>query len=481
MDKPSPLLPFAFIRSVSNEKLPLDPAPRLKAHHVPSLKRKMGASFNEKDDIKRHELEWWNPPIGLNGTTQSHRCHTDITRETHTDFTQDSHTEYNRESHTDSTQESDDDIPLSDDLAVLRRPLPPSSPYHDDDDDDEDEPKSELDQSTQDAFLPQSPRPSSALASEIETIQSHASSEADFGIDKFHRFKTFSSQNTAAEGDCIPTTAKNAAYERARTRILQCFEDLRTVIDLEHMNLYDIPTEIKDLNSMVIFQYGSSQFLYQLFLTDNNLTSTCPALYKFTKLNVLGLRQNRLTCIPPCISKLVNLVNLSTSNNRIPFFPWQLLNLDRLEIFRAGPNPLVHPSAFEIDLNAKLGSINRHTRTAVSKMNILQSSQSASSLPSLKALCLNVIARYDVSYQETRSWKAHVPKTFHKVIASAIFKGRFGDHCAECDNIVVEPYAEVYEWWDILQNTSVPFRRQFCCGRCAKGYATRNLSAFKQS
>ena len=95
------------------------------------------------------------------------------------------------------------------------------------------------------------------------------------------------------------------------------------------------------------------------------------------------------------------------------------------------------------------------------------------SIPSLKSKCLNKIAQYDISYQETKSWKKFTPKIYHGLIIEAITKGRYKDTCSECPTIVVEPFSEVIEWWDILQNKNVPIRRQFCCGGCTRKYQSR--------
>lgn len=482
MDKDTPLLPFAFNSNSFLEKLPLDTTPRKsyeKSYERPSLpndmrpaldnstrptlasapklKRKMGLSFNEKDDIKRRDYvsEFFT------GDDNSSEPSSEPTSEpTMIDA--------------DSEDEAyDKDGDYGDDEVNLRK-LPPSSPRL----------MSEFDNSYHDnEFPPNSPKeviynelntsPIKILQSEFyESPTKLASSEADFGIDRFNRFRSF---NDCPSLDVALETRKNRAYNRARQVIHECFENIETTINLENLCLYELPDEIKDMNNLVIFD-KSKKPLYQLFLSNNKLKTLPISLFKFNKLNVLSIRQNKLTEIPPIIEKFTNLTDLNIGSNRIEFLPWQFLNLQHLQTFGSGPNPYIsiHENAISITTKTLNNYKMLNYVSQISKFNDHK-------LPTLKALCLNKIARYDVSYQDTKSWKKFTPKVYHRLIADAIKKGKYSDTCSECDLVVVEPSAEVYEWWDILGNQNIPIRRQFCCGCCVSKYERRLSIDFQHS
>ncbi|ABN64530.1 conserved hypothetical protein [Scheffersomyces stipitis CBS 6054] len=462
MEKENPLLPFAFNSSSFNDNLPLDTTPRKRAVRdenvslayrtrkseasrtlnrptlafAPSLKRKMGESFNEKDDIKRRETEFDSEPTVL-----------------------------------EDSEEDDYKENIS-----YKSILPPSSPPLD-------HPLvSEFDFNTNTNSrydLPESPENKHDYNDFPSESQSYSpvkakqfSSEADFGIDSFNRFKNISNRCPSSTGDRAFEESQ-VSYVKARDIILASFEDVKTVIDLEGMSLYELPDEIKDMNNLVIFQSDLEPISYQLYLSNNKLRCLPPSLFKFTKLNVLGLRQNKISSLPACINKLVHLTDLNIGSNRLQFLPSQILELPSLQTFRAGPNPFLKVPEDAIPVENIEGNSLRQKKF-VSKPRILASNRSL--VPSLKTICLNRIAQYDVSYQETKKWKKFTPKLYHSMIIRAIKKGHYHQSCSECSNIVVEAYAEVFEWWDILQNKNVPVRRQLCSGGCLERYQAHNIN-----
>jgi len=575
MDKNNPLLPFAFTTSsFSDNHLDTTPrdreirdenassqyhtrTPQMKKkrpilNFIPSMKRKMGGSFNEKCDIKRRDMEASETGeealdeevtiVDVEGDDDDFGGYAKKRQvfkleergqtrgETNTIPDEMDNFDLNRDGDTDYERE------------ILDNKLPPSSPL---------EPllTSEFDFSTTTNFVPESPVHEEShdiqLPSEIDinyykptvnfltsqsyspkkSVLTHFSSDADFGIDKFNRFKHPSITNPSSEHGY--EVHKPNSYNAARDIILQSFEEIKTKIDLENMELHEIPDEIKDMNNLVIFN-SNEPISYQLYLTGNKLRHLNPSLFKFTKLNVLSLRQNKLESIPPLIGKLKNLTDFSLASNRLQYLPYQILELTQLQTFRAGPNPYMKVSDDAIAVSTS--SINPTRRqkfiSPIRYLNIQSSghishemargssqglpdvglsyemarglsyrsidsqvsshgthlSQSQSmtyshslspSIPSLKSKCLNKIAQYDISYQETKSWKKFTPKIYHGLIIEAITKGRYKDTCSECPTIVVEPFSEVIEWWDILQNKNVPIRRQFCCGGCTRKYQSR--------
>ncbi|CAK9435736.1 uncharacterized protein LODBEIA_P04470 [Lodderomyces beijingensis] len=501
MSEQNYLLPFAFSKTSSfNDHNSLDTTPRTKSeidenasglYHTrrvrlttaravrpqlkvnpPSLKRRMGESFNDKDDVKKVAF----------GDKSEAKAENDEDEEEATMI---------------DTEEECEPEAL----------LPPSSPPVAGDEQAEPQFMSEFDFFTNPTTSFQVPK--SPKREKMKNVQAHTSpgkaisSDADFGIDRFNRYKgSFNgsikrrSSANGEEGELEMNDKEKEkeqeeaeryraqAYSKARDIIMDAFENTRTVLDLQYRGLYSVPDEIKDLNNLVIFDsFGgeeekSIEFPYQLYLTGNNLSELQPSLFKFTKLQVLSLRQNKLELIPPLIGKLTNLIDISLSSNRLKFLPYQILNLKKLSIVVAGPNPFIKiPSdaifhaKTSINGDDEIFSSSPFRLKARSQVRFL--THKISNVPSLKASCLNVVANYDVSYRETQAWKRTTPKVYHKFISEAIKKGKFEDKCSECNFILVEPMAEVFEWWDMYQNKEVPIQRQFCSNKCVNKYLTQ--------
>lgn len=475
------LLPFAYTSSTS-EEVPLNTEPRDRStidenassmyhtrtsqrvkHELPShvslpkLKRKMGASFNEKGDVKRRDVTDLNDMI---------------------------------ESETTMVDDTDDDPDVvKPHQRVFKRPskyhtiIPPSSP-----------PIEPLDHFGSDLDMTTSTDPSYSFpnspnkqqyddvywtnAAQSPLKARNLSSDADFGIDRFNRFKDPSFQHfqSSEPGDEAVLDLRKSALDKARDRIMTCFENINTTINLEGMNLYDIPEEIKDFDNLVIFNDDPlTHISFQLYLTNNSISFLIPALFEFSRLNVLSLRQNKIRSIPSLIKRLTNLTDLNIGTNRITYLPPEILTLKKLHTFRAGPNPYIRVT----DDAVAITTSTLNPVKMIKYVTPVRYLKSSSVVPTLRTFCLNSIAKYDVSYQETKSWKKSTPNIHHSLITKAITKGQYQETCSECDIIVVEPEAEAYEWWDILQNKDVPIKRQFCSGMCAKRWELNFLELSK--
>lgn len=456
MEKNDPLLPFAFTTSAQDDRIALSTDPRnrhvidqnassmyhtrgrrggLVLQGVPSFKRRMGESFNEKDNIKRRDYDETGSDVfvgsdvwGSDASDEARGACDQMTRGTSRDACG----------------------------RVSRLHTVCSSPPA--------EPPSEYD-AAHDMTVPDSPFPD---ASPTRRPLHAQSSEADFGIDPFNRFK-FSSLNQLQFTD--HDVDDDAAFPQARTIILQAFENMCPSVSLAHMGLTDIPDEVRDLDSLVVFE-TPSQMTRQLYLNNNNLSVLNPNLFEFSRLNVLSLRQNKLVFIPRSIEKLQNLRDLNISSNQLRHLPPQILDLAALRTFRAGPNPYIEvtPDAVRVTENDA-----RYAR-GLRWVSLMIFQRAESTVPTLKTLVLDTVANYDVTYRETKSWKRAVPKLYHPLIALAISKGQFRETCNECDVVVVESYAKIYEWWDILQNADIPIKRRFCSGKCAAAYSRRTYA-----
>lgn len=467
MDKSSGLLPFAYTSSGSPNELPLDTTPRERSvidinasslyhtrtgnepkvkgptlNFAPSLKRRMGESFNEQDDIKRRDLDF--------DRFDSEPTVVD--------------------------EESEGIQPF--DYDKFFRPknmsIPPSSPLLDTNI------VSEFDFSTNtNTFytLPDSPqrglmnneegKENSAVMRNFGIKSSQLSSEADFGIDRFNRFRNPSANQCPSTDKDFEnldyTNPQRKGFQKAKEIIQDAFENIETKIDLEGLHLNDLPDEIKDFDNLVIFDFDPSQSSYQLYLSHNNLRELPPSLFNFTKLNVLALRDNKLTKLPPLIKKLVCLKDLSIGTNRLEYLPQEILELPSLHSFKAGPNPFISVPKDAVPIKV----VDKNETKVLKYISTVNYLSSKRGIPPLKVLCLNKVANYDVSYQETKNWKKFTPKIYHSLIAQAIINGKYNLHCSECKLTIVEPVAEAYEWWDILQNKDVPIKKEFCSERCA--------------
>ncbi|OBA20188.1 hypothetical protein METBIDRAFT_42982 [Metschnikowia bicuspidata var. bicuspidata NRRL YB-4993] len=495
MEKNSGLLPFAY--SSLNERSSLNTAPREKhvidenarsmyhtrisgpagpapqsSHRVkgptlllvPSIKRKMGESFYENDDKKRQDT---NEEMAI--AHQGKLLLSDLSAIRSASITA-----------VDSDQSTDATEPdLSDNIIVASEThnLPSSPPpsIH----------ASEYDVSIHDYPVPESPvnrrRRISLNTSPVKGASRvlHQSSEPDFGIDAFNRFKvSFQGQCPSTDTDVnveigADSTGDPYLFLAARDIILQSFENVLPCVNLDGMQLTEIPDEIKDLNNLVIFNNGPSRVLRQLFLTNNLIKVLNPSLFKFTKLNVLSLRRNQIRYLPNSIGKLQDLTDLNISMNNLRYLPPQILNLPNLSTLGAGPNPYLEIPEDAIEVPSLLTQQNKVMRW-VSPIRILQTQRNTASL---KAICLDTVGKYDVSYSETKRWKKTIPRHLQSLVALAISKAKFLDCCENCDMIAVEPYAEVIEWWDILQNVNVPIKRKFCSGLCLQKYQMHNQYA----
>lgn len=476
MERNDPLLPFAFTATSKDEKIALSTDPRERyvidqnassMYHtrstqkdqeipnessllrgpvllsMPSIKRKMGESFTEKDDIKRREYDFFN------GTEE----------------------QVNSAYSNEETQVTADTTLFSSNVHNPKKLLSnfPSSPPIID-------PASEFDTSNHDVTVPDSPVESANKftleTSPIKNQNQTQSSEPDFGIDSFNRFKLSSLNHHPSTDNDLNFDYVNRpdTSSRAREILLQAFEDTSSTVSLAHLELSNIPDEIKDLNNLVIFDHAT-QNLRQLYLNNNNLRVLNPNLFGFTKLNVLSLRQNELVFIPNLIKEFTNLYDLNLSINKLRHLPALILELPSLHTLKAGPNPFIDicDDATEIkELDSRYAQGLRYVSPMLYK-------REQRVVPSLKSLCLDKIANYDVTYRETKHWKRAVPKIYHPLIALAISKGQFKEKCNECDFIVVESYAEVYEWWNILLNKNIPIKRRFCSGKCAQAYSSRSF------
>lgn len=287
------------------------------------------------------------------------------------------------------------------------------------------------------------------------------SSEADFGIDRFNRYKPLNDEVPTSEVD---PHSSQIGLDKARQRIMTAFEECNPTLDLEGMELSDIPDEIADMEDLVVI---GTMARFQVYASNNQIRSLQPLLFKFRKIEVLGLRHNKIETIPPLIGELTNLTDINLAANRLKWLPWQFLHLaDNLQQFGLGPNPwlAVPDNATEVPLpldpptfcRRYRGEIEYHRRPTV--------------VPLLQTWCLHHLAQFDALYADTKDWKRSMNPVYHELISRAIWSGHYQDRCSQCQMLIVDAMALVYEWWDILQQRNIPIRFQFCSDRCVRRY-----------
>ncbi|GMF05606.1 unnamed protein product [Ambrosiozyma monospora] len=91
-------------------------------------------------------------------------------------------------------------------------------------------------------------------------------------------------------------------------------------------------------------------------------------------------------------------------------------------------------------------------------------------IPKLQELALREISKYATSQSELLRWRQSTATTHYKRALNALINGGNGETCGFCDEVVVEPVAELLEWWDWKDCKSLPVKRKFCCKRCALGW-----------
>lgn len=284
--------------------------------------------------------------------------------------------------------------------------------------------------------------------------------DADFGIDRFNRYKPLEEAPTSE----VDPHLLQISLDKARQRIMTAFEECNPLLDLEGMELTDIPDEIADMEDLVVI---GSHAHFQVYASNNQLRSLQPLLFQFKKIEVLGLRHNKIETIPPLIGELTHLTDLNLAANRIKWLPWQFLHLaPNLKQFGSGPNPWlpVPDTASEVPLPAEKPTFCRRYRGEI------EYHRPQTPVPLLQTWCLHHLAQFDALYADTKDWKRAMDPMYHELISRAIWCRHYQDRCSQCEVLIVDPMALVYEWWDILQQRNIPIRFQFCSDRCVKRY-----------
>ncbi|ODV85440.1 hypothetical protein CANARDRAFT_179465, partial [[Candida] arabinofermentans NRRL YB-2248] len=315
------------------------------------------------------------------------------------------------------------------------------------------------------------------------------------------------------------------ASRRASELITSLFDrdpDERNIkydLKLEDLGLSSLPEQIADFEDLVV--YGTNGIIkptLHVHASHNELRSITPKLFEITGLEVLTLRDNKIARVPGFIENLKSLKSLNLSNNKIKFLPHNILKMSSLQILRIRPNPLIEASSITVKSEIDPLKLQLHDDTPfktgdgelryVGKLHYIKKtatklpvsafalSRNLSTLqersdsvmfssfdsdstsngnpneksnwsPRLTELCLRSISQYLVSQSELIRWKSAAPERIFKLSIKALINGSNGDPCGYCNCIVIEPFAELMEFWDFKDAVSIPIKRRFCSRRCS--------------
>lgn len=360
----------------------------------------------------------------------------------------------------------------------------------------------------------------------VPCLKRKRSEEFNFGIDKFNRVHGIHSDQLSSElGDDEPQILRNSPTDYARNYISQCFEDQRTEILLDHLQITDIPDEIEDLKNLILFDENGTivKPKLEIYLSHNKIRTITPRLFDLGEsLHVLSFRTNKIKHIPGAIGRLSNLHYLNLSSNSIQFLPYQILEMEKLQNLLLRPNYRLKECS-DSDLQAtsdeelrpgvrrrfvgkiKYVNIHEHSKNPLAVMlsrnlSILSQisekeldndhialfdngdveeqlllEESISDVPRLTELCLRKLSSYKTSKSETNQWRKAMGLNTSKLVAKAFLQNVNDEKCFTCKNTVIQHVGEVLEWWDIHDTKSVPIRKTFCCKRCIKIWEEENL------
>lgn len=307
----------------------------------------------------------------------------------------------------------------------------------------------------------------------------------------------------------------------------EIYEDYR--VNLDGYMLQSLPDELNDFRDLVIYNKKGeiSKPFFHLFASNNKLRSISPRVFDIAGLETLILRDNKLARIPGAIGKAKRLRSINVAQNKIKFFPPTILGLEQLKVVTIRPNRLIEldrnsPEIYKIELekgdkNAKLCSPGRCLRysgflhwtthnTQISAPAVVAMKHSSSNIeanssfsddpeywqpptdeakvmrdqeqtyacrnaswcPKLLELVLRKISRYLISQSEIMKWKRSTNDRVYRMAVKALIYGTNEETCGLCHNPVIEPVADIMEWWDFRDCNLLPVKRQFCSGRCAQ-------------
>lgn len=330
--------------------------------------------------------------------------------------------------------------------------------------------------------------------------QNRSQQMVNFNVDKFNRLGAYLSSDPILEDYTV--NAFNTLISRA-------YDENNGKIDVENWSLRKIPDTIGDLKDLVISTKANvvKPAEIELYAAKNMLKTLPPELFDVDNCTVLSLRHNRIRKVPDNISNLKILKSFNISINEIQVLPYQITKLQNLENFILRPNPYLIElkdqdiqTYYQINKSSRIKDQRRFisqikwtdpnlTRHLLSSMSRTSSSiqqqptsqrdtyehimskdkltlSLISQVPKLSELALRNVGKYAPTYKETQDWKEEMEVGLQLKVTKAFQKRVFGEKCAVCEILTVDPVAKCLEWWDFKGQELIPIRLNFCSGRC---------------
>ncbi|KAK9458347.1 hypothetical protein V1511DRAFT_455050 [Dipodascopsis uninucleata] len=265
-------------------------------------------------------------------------------------------------------------------------------------------------------------------------------------------------------------------------------EDGKADIDLDSLDVSEIPDDIADLKNLVSLVSGFNgcndtgplQPDVRIYLSNNRIERIPPSLLEVDNITVLSLRNNLLKEIPNSIARLRNLKNLSLGGNNLRYLPAQILDLRHLQVLAVHPNPLEPlPIISRTDGKAVVKVATSSKSFSSNSFGIsLTSSFNNTYVPTLSEICLRILSGYNASDKEINKW--NLASNINKMISTSREMYTLQNSCGQCGRFLVKEVGYAYEWWNSIAGVNgLVLRRDFCCGRCIDQWDIDQCSVVK--
>ncbi len=137
-------------------------------------------------------------------------------------------------------------------------------------------------------------------------------------------------------------SSADTPYDIALKRIAKCHKNSRLVLDLSHLGLTTVPSEIRQLSAVTVLNLNGNQLtalpreigqlsaLTKRHVNNNQLRALPPEIGKLSSLIYLDVGSNELTGIPPEIGQLSALTDLDVGVNELTVLPPEIGQLSAL-------------------------------------------------------------------------------------------------------------------------------------------------------
>ena len=238
-----------------------------------------------------------------------------------------------------------------------------------------------------------------------------------------------------------------------RNLIRAAVDEGRDTIELDDRDLEELPSEIEDLRHLVLLDGKTT---LKICLSGNALTRLNLSLFE-ANVSELLLRRNHLYELPPHIGNLKNLRELSIGNNRLRYLPAEILDLPKLAIVSAYPNPWL-PLPPDVA-----------NKSDPSRAFVFQQVE-VFAAPTLLELSQRSLAANHTLPRDRKKWV--LSQHQQRLVDAAVDARDRGNRCYHCHSPYVQPVAHVTQWWNLCNNYALPLRKHYCSLICLRADMT---------